>query len=131
MNFKEITHWISKNQYNEITSAIKFNDGELLKYIYPFVPSNGLIKERNILSLKSDSVLIDDSYPISELKWILKRHYTNNGKELRYPSSSARAGVRMTLDTNKTAKELKQSLIHLTTVFDEVNKEVLNIRYYT
>ena len=94
------------------------------RYIYPLVPSNGLIKERNILSLKSDSILIDDGYPISELKWVLKRHYTNNGKELRYPSSSERAGVRITLDTNKTTKDLEQSLILLTTVFDEVNREV-------
>ena len=124
MNFKEITHWISKNQHIGRTPVIKFNDGELLKYIYPLVPSNGLIKERNILSLKSDSILIDDGYPISELKWVLKRHYTNNGKELRYPSSSERAGVRITLDTNKTTKDLEQSLILLTTVFDEVNREV-------
>jgi hypothetical protein len=94
-----------------------------VKKIIPFVRGNCLFKERNILSLKSDSILIDDGYPIIELKNILKRHYTNNGKDFRYPDSSERAGVEITLDTNQTANELKNLLIKLTRTFDEVKKE--------
>ncbi|MCY2686791.1 hypothetical protein [Salinimicrobium sp. TH3] len=124
MNFREITSWIGQNQYNEVKSVIEFKDGQILKKIKPYVRGNGLYRERNILSITSDSILIDDGYPISELKWLLKRHYTNNGKNWRYPDSSVRAGVEITLDTNRTANELKNSLINLTRTFDEVNSEV-------
>ncbi|WP_325449798.1 hypothetical protein [Gelidibacter sp.] len=126
MNFKEITNWIGKNQDNEITSIIEFKDDQIVKKIIPFVRGNGLFKERNILRLKSDSILIDDGYPISELKRILKRHYSNNGKDFRYPDSSERAGVEITLDTNQTANELKHFLINLTRTFDEVKNEEKN-----
>lgn len=124
MDFKDITNWISKNQYHDTRSIIEFKDGRILKKIIPYVRGNGLIKERSILSITSDSILIDDGYPISTLKWVLKRHYTNNGKDFRYPDSPERAGVEITLDTNKTAYDLKQCLINLTRIFDEVNSEV-------
>ena len=124
MNFREITNWIGQNQYNEIRSVIEFKDGQISKRIIPFIRGNGLYRERNILSITSDSILIDNGYPISELKWILKRHYTNYGKNWRYPDSFERAGVEITLDTNKTANELKHSLLNLTRTFDEVNREV-------
>ena len=123
MNFKDITDWISKNQYNEIMSVIEFKDGQILKKIIPFVRGNGLYRERNILSITSDSIFIDNGYPISDLKWILKRHYANNGKDYRYSDSPERAGVEITLDTNKTANELKHCLINLTRTFEEVNSE--------
>jgi len=124
MNFKEITNWIGENQYNEIRSVIEFKDGQIIKKIIPFVRGNGYYRERNILSISSDSIFIDDGHSISELKWVLKRHYTNNGKNFRYPDTSDHAGVEITLDTNKTANELKHSLINLTRIFDEVNSEV-------
>ena len=124
MNFREITNWIVQNQYNEIRSVIEFKDGQSVKRIIPYIRGNGLYRERNILSITSDSILIDDGYRISELYRILKRHYTNNGKYFQYPDSFKHAGVEITLDTNKTATELKHSLINLTRTFDEVNGEV-------
>ena len=123
MNFKGITDWLSKNQTTEITTIVSFKDGALVKKIMPSVRGNGLYKSKNILSITSDSILVDKGYPISELKWILKRHYTNNGKAYQYADSPERAAIEITLDTNKTAKELKHSLILLTRVFDEVNSE--------
>lgn len=124
MNFKDITKWIGQNQHNEIRSVIEFKDGRISKEIIPYVRGNGFYKKKDILSITSDSILIDDGYPISELKRILKRHYTNNGKNFRYPESAERAAVEITLDTNKTANELRHSLINLTRTFDEVNSEV-------
>src|SRR5690606_34827078 len=85
MNFREITNWIGQNQYKEIRSVIEFKDGQSSKRIIPFIRGDGHYRERDILSITSDSILIDNRYPISELKWILKRHYTNNGKNWRYP----------------------------------------------
>ncbi len=124
MNFKDITNWISKNQHNDIRSIIEFKDGQILKKIIPFVRGYGLFKERNLLNIKSDSILVDDGYPIKELKRILKRHYTNNGKDYRYSDSPKQSGVEISLDTSKTANELKHCLINLTRTFDEVKREV-------
>jgi hypothetical protein len=80
--------------------------------------------QRNLLTITSDSILIDKGYPISELKPILIRHYTNNGKVLRYPKSYDKAYVGISLELNETGKDLKKLLINLTSVFDEVNLEV-------
>lgn len=62
MTFKEITDWISENQYNGIKSIIEFKDDQIAKKIIPFVRGSGLYKKRNILRLTSDSILIDDGY---------------------------------------------------------------------
>ena len=124
LNFKRITDWIEKNQYADKTSIIEFEDNQVLKRIRPFIRGNGFIKERKILSLKSDSILIDNGYPISDLKKILKIHYTNKGQNYRYSDSPKSAGIQVTIDTSKTSKELKDFLINLTRTFDEVNREV-------
>jgi len=124
LNFKQITDKIGTYYNNFGKLVVEFDDGKLKKRIIPFVYDGGLIKERNILEITSDSILIDDGYAISELKRILKRHYTNKGKIPYYSESPYNALVEVTVDTSKTGKELKQALTNLTRTFDEIKDEL-------
>jgi len=124
LNFKETTQKVSKNQYFGGYTLIEIEENEVVKKIIPIYDDVGLYKIKNKLKIKCDSILIDDGYPISELKRILKRHYTNNGKNYKYSDSPQKSVVEINLDSNKTAKELKQLLTNLTYTFDEINNEV-------
>tara|TARA_R100001369_G_scaffold37573_1_gene62978 strand:+ start:6020 stop:6643 length:624 start_codon:yes stop_codon:yes gene_type:complete len=124
MNFRQITNKVASYYGKLEYLVVDFNDGQIKKHLKPFVYGGGLIKYRNVLEIKSDSILIDDGYPISELKRILKRHYLNKGKNFRYSDSPKKALVEITIDTNKNGKELKDVLINLTRTFDEIKNEV-------
>ncbi|UBZ07942.1 hypothetical protein LDL76_04335 [Salegentibacter mishustinae] len=124
LNFKEITNCIGTFYDGFGKLVVEFDDKNIRKRIIPFVFDGGLIKYRNTLEITSDSILIDKGYKISELKRILKRHYTNNSKIPYYSESPQKALVVVTIDTNKTAKELKNALIHLTRTYDQIEKEI-------
>ncbi|WP_091262755.1 hypothetical protein [Gillisia sp. Hel1_33_143] len=124
MNFKKITNWIGNNQYNGILSILEFEDNKITKRIIPSVRGNGLIKQRNMLSITTDSILIDNGYPISELKRILKRHYLNNNNIPYYSESAYKAAIEITIDTSQSGAELKKILTKLTRDFDQVKNEV-------
>jgi hypothetical protein len=125
LNFKQITNRISSFQeenYGQL--KVEFEDNKIKKRLTPYVYDEGLIKQKNILRIKSDSILIDDGYSIDELKRILKRHYLNKGKIPYYSDSPQKAIVEVTIDTNKNGKELKELLIKLTSTFDEIKEEI-------
>ena len=124
LNFNEIAKKVGNNQDNNIRTVIELNDNGIIKRIMPFRLGNGLIKERNRLTITSDSIQIDSGCSIKKLKKILKRHYTNKGKESRYSFSPRFAIVEIKLDTSETSTELKKSLINLTRTFDEIENEV-------
>ncbi|MFT5242442.1 MAG: hypothetical protein ACJA1H_000502 [Glaciecola sp.] len=122
LDFREIKGLVTKNILTDKSVLIEIKDGRVLKKIYPRIYTEML--QRNLLTITSDSILIDKGYSISELKPILIRHYTNNGKELRYPKSYDRAYIAISLELDETGKDLKKLLLNLTSVFDEVNLEV-------
>lgn len=126
-----MTKLVFKNFRNNKRIIFDINDGNINKRISPTIFSE--LKKRNVLSITSDSILVDDGYSISDLKPVLKRHYANNGQKFSYPKSYSKAIVEITLDTNATNEDLKQSLIKLTRAFDEVNlelKDSLELRTY-
>ena len=123
-NFKQLTNKVGTFYKDYGKLVVEFNDEKVTKRITPYVYDGGLIKFRNILEIKSDSILIDEGYSISELKRILKRHYLNKGEISYYSDSPKKALVEVTVDTNKTGKELKEVLIKLTRTFDEIKEEL-------
>ncbi len=123
LNFRQITNKIGTFDKDYGILVVEFDDEKIKKRIIPYVYDNGLIKSKNILRIKSDTILIDEIYPISELKPIMKRHYLNKGKVPYYPDLPRNALVEVTIDTNKTGKELKKVLTQLTRTFDEIKKE--------
>ena len=125
LNFKQITNRIGSFQEESYGQLIvEFVDEKIKKRLIPYVYDEGLIKQKNVLRIKSDSILIDDGYSINELKRILKRHYLNKGKIPYYSDSPSKALVEVTIDTNKNGKEIKDILIKLTRSFDEINAEI-------
>nr|WP_321228963.1 hypothetical protein [uncultured Psychroserpens sp.] len=122
LDFKEIKSLVTRNVLANKSVLVEIKDGHVLKKIYPRIYTEML--QRNLLTITSDSILIDKGYPISELKPILIRHYANNGKELRYPKSYDRAYIGISLELDETGEDLKKSLLNLTSIFDEVNLEV-------
>ena len=124
LNFREITNKLEQHYENNTHMIVQFDDGNITKKILPHVYGNGLVKIKNVLKIKTDSILIDDGYRISELKRILKRHYTNNGEIPYYSANFYQASVEITIDTNKTGKELKQVLKTVTRTFDEIKTEI-------
>jgi len=123
LNFREITNKVGTYYEDYGKLVVEFDDGAIKKRITPYVYDGGFIKHKNVLEIKSDSILIDDHYPISELKRILKRHYQNKGKIPYYSESPNKTLVEVTIDTSKNGKELKEILIKLTRSFDEIKKE--------
>lgn len=124
LNFMKITEEIYKSYDKKLNLIIEFEDKGIKKQIKPHVYLGGLIKEKNILRVSFDSILIDNNYPISEIKSIMKRHYSNNGKIPYYPDNTEKAIIELALDTTKTAIELKQTLNVLTKNFDDIKKEI-------
>ena len=124
LNFREITNKLEHHYNNKTQMIVQFDDGNITKKILPQVYGNGLVKMKNVLKIKTDSILIDDGYRISELKRILKRHYTNNGKIPYYSANSYQAAVEITIDTSKTGKDLEQVLKTVTRTFDEIKTEI-------
>ncbi len=124
LNFRQITNKIGTYINNDENLVVEFNDGNIKKRVIPFRYSGGLIKGKNILRIKSDSILIDNKYPTADLKKLLRRHHLNKGKIANYSDSRKKAIVEITIDTNKTGKELKQVLTKLTRSFDEIKEEI-------
>ncbi|MDN3643144.1 hypothetical protein QWY87_10565 [Lutimonas halocynthiae] len=137
LNFRQITNEVETysfdNGYGNL--FVEFDDGQIKKRITPFVYGAGLIREKNGLTVTDDSIYIDDGYPISDLKWILKRHYLNKGKIPHHSSSPKNAFVEMLVDTNMNGVDIKKVLTKITRSFDEVKKEIndtieLHIYFY-
>ncbi len=125
LNFRQLTNKSADFYVDEGNLVVvEFDDGQIKKRVIPYVYTGGLIKMKNVLQIKSDSILIDDGYPISELKRILKRHYINKGEIPQYSDSPERALVEVTIDTNHSGKELKEVLTRLTRSFDEIKSEI-------
>ncbi len=125
LNFKQIANRIGSFQeesYGQLT--VEFADEKIKKRLIPYVYDEGLIKRKNVLRIKSDSILIDNGYSINELKRLLKRHYLNKGKIPYYSDSPRKALVEVTIDTSKNGKELKEVLTKLTRTFDEIKEEI-------
>jgi hypothetical protein len=123
LNFRQLTNKVG-TYYRKTSLIVEFDDQQIKKRITPYIYSGGYIRFRNVLQIKSDSILIDDGYPINELKRILKRHYLNKGKIPYYSQSPKKALVEVTLDTNRTGKEIKEVLTKLTRTFDEIKEEI-------
>jgi len=124
LNFREITNKLEDHYSNQSNLVVEFDDGSIKKRILPRIYGNGYFKIKNALKIKTDSILIDDGYPISELKQILKRHYTNSGKIPYYSESPYKASIEITIDTSKTGKDLEQVLKTVTRTFDEIKIEI-------
>ena len=125
LNFRQLTNKTADfylDKGNLI--VVEFDDEQIKKRVIPYVYTGGLIKMKNVLQIKSDSILIDNGYPINELKRILKRHYLNKGEISQYSDSPERALVEVTIDTNQSGNELKVLLTRLTHSFDEIKSEI-------
>ncbi|MGJ8743035.1 hypothetical protein [Polaribacter sp.] len=121
LNFKEIVNKIDQNS-NE--TFIEFNDGKNIKKIKAFVHNGGFIKRKNVLQISTDSVLIDNGYLLSDLKNLMKRHFLNKGKIKYYSDSVEKAIIEISINPNKNANELKETLKKLTLEFDNLKKEI-------
>lgn len=126
LNFRQITKKFESysfhNGYGNL--FVEFDDGQIKKRITPFVFGAGLIREKNGLTITSDSILIDDGYSISDLKRILKRHYLNKGKVPYYSASPRMAFVRVSIDSGMNGRVLKKVLTKITRSFDEIKNEI-------
>lgn len=126
LNFRQLIHRVMNDGFNSDFGKVmvEFDDGKIKKRIMPYVYGSGTYKIKNVLQISSDSILIDDNYPIKELKAILKRHYLNKGKIPYYSVSPQRALVEVTIDTSENGKKLKEVLTKLTQTFDEIKEEI-------
>ena len=125
LNFRQLTNKSAEFYVDDGKQVVvEFGDNKIKKRVIPYVYTGGLVKLKNVLQIKSDSILIDEGYPISQLKWILKRHYLNKGAIPQYSDSPERALVEVTIDTNQSGKELKELLTRLTRSFDEIKSEI-------
>lgn len=123
-NYKEVITLAETIRSKKRIPEIIIKDENIRKRIIPFTYGNGLTKERNILKITTDSVLIDNGYTITNLKQLLKRHYLNKGNIPYYSDSPQKAIIEINFNKNENCKDIKGLLIKLTRTFDEVNREV-------
>ena len=110
LNFKGITNWVSSNDWEDKISLIQIQDGHIHKRIFPHTFAGDFFSDKNIIKITSDSILEDNGYPIEKLKPILTEHYLNIKNNYPFRKSPQFAMVNVTIDTSKTAAELKEFL---------------------
>jgi hypothetical protein len=136
LNFKEITDSMIQLESENGKVVFEINDNGILKRIMPndnFI--FGIIKSKNIFDVRFDSVHYMGWHHIDNLKIILKKHFMNKGIDPNFSDSPEKTIVQVTLDTTRTANDLKSLLINLTQTFDEINTEVkdsleLRLKFY-
>lgn len=114
-------------------SLIEISDRNIKKCIFPHSYVGCFFHEKNILKKNSDSILKDSGYPINSLNSILNQHFLNIPNNYPYSKSPQFAMLKITIDTSRTAIELKNLLIKVTRNFDEinaVNNDSLELRIY-
>ena len=119
---QKVDHHIFYHGYGNF--FVEFDDGQIKKRIAPLTYGAGLVRQKNGLTIASDSIHIDDGYPISDLNWVLKRHYLNKGRVPYYSDSPKRAFVEISIDTNSNGMELKEILTKITRSFDAIRTEI-------
>ncbi|MBU2929735.1 hypothetical protein [Winogradskyella psychrotolerans] len=124
LDFKYFTDNSGDFPYTEKRISVEFIDEKgIKKCVIPAKYDSALYKQKNVLVIKSDSIMVDNTYSIIKLKQILKRHFTNNGNDIEYSDSPDKAIVELNLKSDTNGKELKRVLNNLTNIFDEINNE--------
>ncbi len=123
LNFCQITNKIRNYDLTPTDLVLELEDRQVKKRILPYVYGVGCIRENNLLKIGSDSIFVDDGYPISELKRILKRHYSNWGEVPYYSESPEKALIELTIDESSNGKKIKDVLTELTRSFDQIRTE--------
>ena len=78
-----------------------------------------LIKYKNILSISNDSLKKKKSYPLIELKTIMKKDLENFGAEPEFSQSPEKLVISVTCEIN----ELEKLIIKIATTFNEIKSE--------
>lgn len=124
LNFEKVTDSIREGQYLKKYSFIKIKDSKTIYKISPFAVTGGLVKMRNTLYIRNDSIdLIKGVFPISDLSKYLKLHYENNGKDYFFASSYRSAHIRVVLSKEEKSKKLKQILLKLVKTYNQTEIE--------
>ena len=124
LNFGQIANKLREHDSVYTNLVLEFEDEQIKKRVVPYVYGYGCISENNMLKVRPDSILIDDNYHISELNRILKKHYSNWGKNFYYSDSPEKALVELTIDENSDGKKIKDTLAELTRSFDKTRMEL-------
>ena len=120
LNFKQIVSKVGNSDYGSRTVVVEVSEENVIKRFIPFTYSDALYKNRNVLRIKSDSILKLGGYPISELDTILRKHYFNNGSNSNYSDSPDKAIVEINLDSTTEAHAIKKTLISVSNSFDKL-----------
>ncbi len=97
----------NKKRYNVLVST---NFGKC----YPV-----FIKLKNILSISKDSLRKEKNYPIKNLKSILKKDFSNFGKDYDYSDSPEKLIISLTCEID----ELENLIIKVSEAFNEIQQE--------
>ncbi len=89
---KEFYEELIINYNKKINSYVIINSPEKIKKIKISLLGNGLIKERNIITVYKDSIVTEEkTFNILKLEEVLEKHILNNKKSYFYSDSSSKA----------------------------------------
>ncbi|WP_348743585.1 hypothetical protein [Tenacibaculum sp. 190524A05c] len=100
-----------------------------------FINSNGLIKERNIVSVAKDSIVSEEGkFHFSQINNVLEKHLLNNGRSPYYSSSPDKAVVQIIPSNDlesfyETINKLIESFENFKTTNTNKKANTLNVFY--
>lgn len=121
LDFRKISKIIDKKLSNDSLSYVKLIDNNI-EYNMLIDNTSFHAKRKSVLTVTKDSVLVDDSYDISKLGNLMLRHYTNNGKNPKYPNNHKAAFIELSLA--QQSEDFEETLLNIVTVFDSINAKI-------
>ena len=108
-------------------TILEFESNTHIKQVKIISTYNSHIKGKNVLMITEDSIQKYKSYPIEQLKKLLRKHYFTTEQNDKNKIWNNSALINIALDTSISVIELRnnltKSLINLTETFDEIKKE--------
>jgi hypothetical protein len=126
INYKKITDFIDIIHENDLIPYFEVKVGENTSKIIIFRNDHSSIKLRNKIIIKEDSVHINKSFPIKDLKDILKKSIKNNGKDVTLPENPGKIFIEIELDTSKSSENLEKTLKSILKGYNQLNQTDLD-----
>ena len=122
LSFEEVTDSISNGLFRKERYFLTLVDINKEYIVSPFTYTRGFIKEKNALEIIDDSICTSlDKVPLTQLGMRLKLHFENNGKVENLSDSYKGAFIKLVLDKNEDAINLKGLLMKVIRSYNKTN----------
>lgn len=127
LSFGELVNRVEQIACNDSIPTIIIKNGKYQKLLGLANPCWGkfaclLIKQRNVLKIKDEKIIRSNEISLDSLEVYIKKHYENNGKDLRFSELPSRAMISINY-SDRNMSNLKSILNEILTEYEKLNLE--------